>query len=118
MELLRNQLVFKHGLNSDHLINTLEEGNPSLPRTIEDSDYVSLDNIINASAPRLFPKVLKNLETDTGTKMRKINKRQCEYIHDIFSASDYSKCASNSNAFAFGGGRRFRQAEDEEMEET
>lgn len=75
MELLRNQIVFKEGLNSDSLINTLEEGNPNLPRNIEDTDYVNLENIINASMPKLFPKVLRNFEIDSGTKMRKINKK-------------------------------------------
>jgi hypothetical protein len=77
MELLRNQYIYKHGLNSDALINTLEEGNPNLPRNVDDTDYVNLENIINASAPKLFPKVLRNLETETGNKMRKINKLQC-----------------------------------------
>jgi hypothetical protein len=38
MELLRNELVFKHGINSDELINTLEVGQPSLPKSIEDTD--------------------------------------------------------------------------------
>jgi hypothetical protein len=69
----------------------------------------------------LFPKVLKNLENDTGTKMRKINKRQCEYIHDIFSSSDYSKCATNSAAPQFGGGRfgKYRgNMEDEPMDDS
>ena len=75
MELLRNQIVFKEGLNSDSLINTLEEGNPNLPRNSEDTDYVNLENIINASMPKLFPKVLRNFEIDSGTKMRKINKK-------------------------------------------
>ena len=75
MELLRNQIVFKEGLNSDSLINTLEEGNPNLPRNIEDTDHVNLENIINASMPKLFPKVLRNFEIDSGTKMRKINKK-------------------------------------------
>jgi hypothetical protein len=75
MELLRNQYIYKHGLNSDALINTLEEGNPSLPRNVDDTDYVNLENIINASGPKIFPKILKNLENETGNKMRKINKR-------------------------------------------
>ena len=75
MELLRNQYIYKHGLNSDALINTLEEGNPSLPRSVDDSDYVNIENIINASTPKIFTKVLRNLETETEVKMRKVNKR-------------------------------------------
>lgn len=75
MELLRNQYINKHGLNSDALINTLEEGNPALPRQVDDSDYVNIENIINVSFPKIFSKVLKNLEDQTGVKMRKINKR-------------------------------------------
>lgn len=78
------------------MINTLEEGNPSLPRAVEDSDHVNLENIINASVPKLFPKVLRNLEQETGTKMRKINKRQCQGIHELFFSNDYSKCKSMS----------------------
>ena len=38
MELLRNQMIYKQGINSDVMINTLEEGNPNLPKTIEDVD--------------------------------------------------------------------------------
>ncbi len=95
MELLRNQYIYKHGLNSDSLINTLEEGNPNLPRNVDDIDYVNLENIINASAPKLFPKVLRNLETETGNKMRKINKRQCQILHELFNGSDYSKFAAS-----------------------
>ena len=62
MELLRNQLIFKHGLNSDSLINTLEEGNPNLPKNIEDADYVNLENVLNASMPKVFNRVLRNME--------------------------------------------------------
>ena len=95
MELLRNQYIYKHGLNSDALINTLEEGNPSLPRSVDDSDYVNIENIINASTPKIFTKVLRNLETETGVKMRKVNKRQCQIINEVFFAKDYSKCMSS-----------------------
>jgi len=94
MELLRNQYIYKHGLNSETLINTLEEGNPNLPRKVDDSDFVNIENIINASLPKLFPKVLRNLENETGVKMRKINKKQCKTINEVFFAKDYSKCTS------------------------
>jgi hypothetical protein len=62
MELLRNQMIYKHGLNSENMINTLEMGNPNLPKTIDDVDKVKLDNIINVSIPKLFCKMLKNFE--------------------------------------------------------
>jgi len=52
----------------------LEQGNPQLPKKIEDIDKIALSNILNVSKPKLFPKFLKNLEVDSGTKMRKINK--------------------------------------------
>jgi hypothetical protein len=113
MELLRNQYIYKHGLNSDDLINTLEDGNPSLPRNIDDTDYVNLENIINASTPKLFPKVLRNLETETGTKMRKINKKQSQMIHELFCSFDYS---TSGNLFSIKPGKNGGIGDDIDME--
>lgn len=80
MELLRNELVFKHGINSAELI-PICEGQPSVPKSVGDTDAVDLQNVILASTNKLFPKLLKNLENTSGTKMRKINKRQCQTLH-------------------------------------
>jgi hypothetical protein len=65
-----------------------------LPRNVDDTDFVNLENIINAAAPKLFPKILKHLENETGNKMRKINKRQCQVLHELFCGADYSKFAT------------------------
>lgn len=56
------------------MINTLENGQPFLPKSIEDVDRVNLENILNVSMPKLFPKVLRTFEVDSGVKMRKVNK--------------------------------------------
>ena len=72
------------------MINTLEDGQPTLPKTIDDIDRMNLDNILNASLPKLFCKLLRNFEIDSGSKMRKINKNQCKNIYDLFYAQEYS----------------------------
>ena len=74
MELMRNQYMFRQGINADDVAQTGEDGNPNLPKKIEDVEQIELKNVINVADFKLFPKVLRTFEKDYGIKMRKINK--------------------------------------------
>lgn len=66
MELMKNKSAYKDQLT--------DEGHPDLPKTVEDVDRVNLGNVVSASQVKLFPKLVKAFEKDTGLKMRRINK--------------------------------------------
>lgn len=76
MELMKNEQFFKQSktLGNDDI--PIDEGNPDLPRNIEDVDKIILGNVIAASNNIIFHKSLKQLEKDFGIKMKKINKNQ------------------------------------------
>lgn len=93
MQLMRNQQFFRtHDPNDDDIVG--HEGDPTLPRRIEDVDKIDLKNVEIASNPKMFCKLLKDFENDTGIKMKKINKNQCKAIYDLFCAQSYDKSAS------------------------
>jgi hypothetical protein len=68
--------------NDDDIVG--REGDPTLPRRIEDIDKIDLGNVLLASNPRLFTKLLKDFESQGGIKMKKINKNQSKGIYDLF----------------------------------
>lgn len=55
-----------------------EPKNADLPKTVEDIDRVNLGNVVVAAQFKLFNKLLKQFETESSTKIRKINKNQCK----------------------------------------
>eukprot|EP00347_Sterkiella_histriomuscorum_P011553 403372017 len=96
MELMRSEQMYRQGLNiSDQVIIT-DEGNPSIPKKIDDTDKIDLQNVIIAADPKFFNKVLKQFEQNAGIKMRKINKNQSESIYSLFCQASY-KYRSKSN---------------------
>lgn len=54
MELMRNERLFRMGINSDDFIKPGEgeEGNPNLPKNIEDTDRINLLNVVEVSRPK------------------------------------------------------------------
>ena len=61
-----------HDHNDDDIVGN--EGDPSLPRRIEDVDKIDLKNVEVTANPKIFFKLLRDFENDTGIKMKKINK--------------------------------------------
>ncbi len=82
---MRNEFIYRKQLVTEDFIDTCEVGNPSLPKKIEDTDRVNLQNVHDAAMPNLFPKILREFEKEYGVKMRKINKNQCQNIYEFFS---------------------------------
>lgn len=39
----------------------------------------------------MFTKLVKDLENETGIKLKKINKNQCKSIYDLFCSITYDK---------------------------
>jgi hypothetical protein len=76
MELLKSKANYKEAL-----VPAQEEGQPDLPRSVEDVDKVDLGSCVTAADPKLFPKLLKAFETSHGLKMRKINKTQTKNLY-------------------------------------
>ena len=60
----------KFGYNKDKDVIPCDEGNPDLPKAIDDTDKVDLGNVINATNPKLFNKLLKDFSKETGVKVR------------------------------------------------
>lgn len=58
-----------------------DEGQPDLPRNVEDADRINLGNVVTASGVKLFPKLLRSYETEIAQKMRKINTTQAKSIY-------------------------------------
>lgn len=66
------QYARTHVQNDDDIIG--HEGDPSLPRRIEDVDSIDLGNVKAVAEPKQFCKFLKDFEVETGIRMKKINK--------------------------------------------
>lgn len=66
--------MFRQGINADDVAATGEDGNPNLPKKIEDVEQINLHTVISVSDAKLFPKLLRQFEKDYCIKMRKINK--------------------------------------------
>ena len=68
MELMKSKASYR-----DQNLPATEEGQPDLPRNVEDVDRVDLGNVVTASGPKLFQRLLKSYEIESAQKMRRIN---------------------------------------------
>jgi len=53
----------------------MDDGNPDLPKQIDNSDQVDLGTVVNSTNPKLFNKLLKEFQKETGVKVRQIGKK-------------------------------------------
>lgn len=57
MELIKNKELFKSVINDDIIIP--DEGQPDIPKRIEDIEKINLGNVITSADIRSFNKLLK-----------------------------------------------------------
>lgn len=72
----------KYGVNrsDDGQLIPMDDGNPDLPKQIDNSDQVDLGNVVSSTNPKLFNKLLKEFQKETGVKVRQIGKKQSKLI--------------------------------------
>ena len=52
-----------------------------LPEVVEDSDRVNLGSVVQSCLePKLFTKLIKNFERESGVKVRRVNKNQSNLV--------------------------------------
>jgi hypothetical protein len=69
----------------------MDEGNPDLPKNIDNSDRIDLGNVVSSTPPKLFNKLLKEFQKETGVKIRQIGKKQSKVIYELMCLDRYPK---------------------------
>jgi hypothetical protein len=59
MELMWNKVRFKEAANSEDMVLATDEGNPDIPKRIEDVDKVDVGNVVMISEPKMFTNQLR-----------------------------------------------------------
>ena len=49
-----------------------DDGQPDLPKSIQDVDRVDLGNVVQTATPKLFNKLLKDFMKESGVKVKQI----------------------------------------------
>ena len=83
----------KHGINRQDAreVIPMDEGNPDLPKQVDNSDRVDLGNVVSSTNPKLFNKLLKEFSKETGVKVRQIGKKQSKMIQQLICCDRYPK---------------------------
>jgi hypothetical protein len=81
----------KHGgqKHDDHI--PMDDGQPDLPRQVDNSDKIDLGAVVNSTNPKLFSKLLKEFQKDTGVKVRQIGKKQSQFVQALVCLDRYPK---------------------------
>ena len=69
----------------------MDDGNPDLPKQIDNSDHVDLGCVVGSTNPKLFNKLLKEFQKETGVKVRQIGKKQSKLIQQLICCDRYTK---------------------------
>jgi hypothetical protein len=67
----------------------MDDGNPDIPKQVDNSDQVDLGTVVSSTNPKLFNKLLKEFQKETGVKVRQIGKKQSKLIQQLICCDRY-----------------------------
>lgn len=79
------------GKTDDKDVVPLDEGQPDLPRNIDNTDKVDLGAVVAATQPKMMAKLLREFTKETGVKVRQIGKKQSKFVADMMTLDRYPK---------------------------